>query len=127
MGKAVPLTTATEAKGRSSSTRSSSDYQWNPVDFANRSTLERSARLLWPLEHGSQPLLSLAKGRYLATRAGSPATAERCGWRDRLGQALRRWHHYSSASACGWGKTGKPNQEPLGKNPVAFITNLLFH
>ncbi len=124
MEEAVSLAAATEAKARSSSTRSSSDHQWDPLDLANGSPLERSPRLLWPLEYGRQPILSLAKSRNLAKGSASPATAERCGWRDRLGKALCGWHGDSSASACGWGKRGDQNQEALGKSQGGFSTKL---
>src|SRR5713226_3496371 len=124
MGETVSLAAATEAKARSSGTRSSPDHQWNVMDTANGSALERSPRLLWPLEYGRQPVLSLAKGRNLATCPPRPATAERCGGRDRLGEAFCRWHDYSSPSACGRGKRGDQNQEALGKSQGGFSTKL---
>ncbi len=124
MGEAVSLASATEANRWPSSTRSSFDSQWNPLDSANGRALERSARVLWPLEHRRQSILSLAKSWNLARRVGGIAATGRCCWADRLGETFCRWYGDSSASACGWGKRGKQNQEALGKSQGGFSTKL---
>jgi len=94
------------------------------VDTANGGALEGPPGALWPVEHRSEPILSVAKSWYLATGSASATTTKRCSRADRLGEALRRWDGDTSPSTCGWGKKGEQNQEALGKSQGGFSTKL---
>ncbi len=82
MGEAGPVASAPEAKSGTSSTRSSPDSQWHPVDLANRSSVEGLAGAVWSVAHSCEPILSMGQSGGVATNLGSPPTASRCSRRD---------------------------------------------
>jgi transposase len=86
--------------------------------------LAGSTRALWPLAHGSQPILSLAQRWLVGSFAGVSTAAVQHAGEGELGTPLCGWHHGSCSSARGRSQGENPEGEALGRSQGGFSTKV---
>jgi len=83
-----------------------------------------SARTLWQLEYGGQPLLSLAQPRDLGSGPGRVTGRWRSARRARLGNSLSRWLGDPRSPARRRGKKSSPEAEAIGRSRGGLTTKI---